>query len=235
MNLKITLKNIIRILFLAISMVVGQTTPVIYESYNGIEDLHEGLMGGFTTDGSNEVNFRSSFSFRRGTVTLDLPVSNLFWGTGHMLNTPPSLTVGYRLMDYRDDFIQILGGFSTKEMGSYDLNLHLLLQPHSNFAVSGTIWSANEIIERIESDSLTIYKINSDIETAFSARIKGSGFLSNWVISGLFIGSEYGTNSGNNFNLNSYVGIGREYDDKLKFEFRFGEHLRRLVISFRFN
>lgn len=234
MKSKITLNSITLILLLAIGMVVGQSIPVVYDTHSGIEDLHEGLMGGFTTDGSNDVNFRSSFSFRRGTVTLDLPISNLFNGTGHF-DTPPSLTVGYRLMDYKDDTIQLFGEFSSREMGSYDLNLHLLLQPHPKFAMNATVGSANKIIERIESDSLTIYKIDSNPKTAFSARIKGSGILSSWVVSGLYVSSEYSTNSGNNFDLNSYVGIGREYDQKLKFEFRFGENLRRLIICFRFN
>ena len=159
MKITQTINTGVAMLF-SIGVLFSQSVPVVFDAHNGIEDETDGGVNvGFYTAGMNRVNLRSTFSFQRATVAIVLPVDYAFSGYGDMLAVPPSFSAGYRLLDYGNDLLQVFGGFSTQAMGSYDLDIHLLIQPHSNFSLLATAGSANEIIERIESDSLTVYKI----------------------------------------------------------------------------
>ena len=223
----------------SIGFLFSQTAPAVFDAHNGIEDETDGGVNiGFYTAGVNQVILRSTFSFQRATVALEIPVDYAFTGNGDMLAVPPSFSAGYRLLDYGNDLLQVFGGFSTRAMGTYDLDIHMLIQPHSNFSLMATAGSANEIIERIESDSLSLYKISSNPEFALGIKIKGSGFLDGWFgflhLANLneFESIEGGTMDRDRI---SYLSIGKNYDDKLQFEIRAREDGRQLKLSYLLN
>lgn len=238
MKITKSIKSVMTITFFGIGMISAQPIPTVYDTYNGIEDDTDGgVRVTLYTNGSNQATLRSAFAFQRATITLALPIDHVFYGLGQVFTTPPSLSLGYRLMDYRDDLLQLFGGFSTRAMGSYDLNLHLLLKPHPNLALLATAGSANEIVERIESDSLTVYKISTNPDIGLAARIRGKGIpaLNDWFLTGLWANDSFSI-TGFHPRRRSFVSVGRLYDERLTFEFRaFHDGKRQLIITYKFN
>ncbi|MBC8487516.1 MAG: hypothetical protein H8D45_15910 [Bacteroidetes bacterium] len=213
--------------------------PTVYDLWNGVENHTNGGIGtGLYIDGTNRVIIRSNFAFQRTTFSLQIPVDHTFSGSGSIFPIPPSVFFGYRVMDYKSDLAQIFTGFSTVAMGSYNFDLHLMLRPSKNVIMLATIGAVNEVVDRIESDSLTIYQITSNPVFAFSTELQGWNVLQNWSLS-LLVGNRHNSD----FPINaleawldrSYLSLERQYDENLRFEFRIGYYQRQFIINYLFS
>ena len=186
----------------------------------------------------NEINLRAVYSHKRATLALEQPVDFAYSGYGNMLSEPPSFRAGYRLLDYGDNLCQIFGGFATHGMGSYDFDVHILIEPHKKFTLLATAESANKIIQKVEVDSILVYKISSNADFAFGAKLKGSGIFTGWYAS-LYLSDLsdfYNTvDRPEENNRHSFLSIGKQYDERLLLEVRGREDGRQLIISYLFN
>ena len=59
----------------SIGVLFSQSVPAVFDAHNGIEDETDGGVNvGFNTAGMNRVTLRSTFSFQRATIAIELPV-----------------------------------------------------------------------------------------------------------------------------------------------------------------
>lgn len=238
-NMKTNLISIVCIIFALLFCSILSAQPTVYDLWNGVENHTNGGIGtGLYIDGTNQVVIRSKFAFQRTMLSLQIPVDHTFNGSGALFPVPPSVFLGYRVMDYKKDFAQIFAGFSTVAMGSYDFNLHLMLRPLKNLIMLATVGAVNEVVNRIESDLLTIYQITSKPVFAFSTELQGWNLLKGWSLS-LLVGNRHNSD----FPINaleawldrSYLSIKRQYDKNSRFEFRIGYYQRQFIINYLFN